>query len=88
MDTWVEGGLEKDWGFYGQPHFKESAPVPSLGLGAACRLGIRPSSTSEVAPTPSALEVAPAPLVIPETASAVPSESATGTDCNKEAAAP
>ena len=51
----------------------EYAPVPSA---------------SEVAPAPSALEVAPTPLVVPETASAVPSESATETDCNKEAAAP
>ncbi|XXG59198.1 hypothetical protein AAC387_Pa04g1321 [Persea americana] len=44
MDTWVEGGLKKGWSFHGQPHFMESAQVPSLGLGAACRLGIRPSS--------------------------------------------
>ncbi|XXG83915.1 hypothetical protein AAC387_Pa10g1557 [Persea americana] len=45
-------------------------------------------SASEVAPAPSSLEVAPAPPVVPETASAVPSESATGTNCNKGAAAP
>ena len=43
---------------------------------------------SEFAPAPSASEVIPAPLAVPETASAVPSESATGTDSNKEAAAP
>ena len=42
----------------------------------------------EVASAPSSLEVAPAPPVVPETASAVPSESATGTNCNKGAAAP
>ncbi|XXG81190.1 hypothetical protein AAC387_Pa09g1886 [Persea americana] len=45
-------------------------------------------SASEVAPAPSSLEVAPATPVVPETASAVPSESATGTNCNKGAAAP
>ncbi|XXG60850.1 hypothetical protein AAC387_Pa04g2660 [Persea americana] len=43
---------------------------------------------SEFAPAPSASEVALAPPVVPETAPAVPSESATGTDCNHEAAAP
>ena len=43
---------------------------------------------SEVASAPSSLEVAPAPPVVPATASAVPSESVTGTNCNKRAAAP
>ncbi|XXG46964.1 hypothetical protein AAC387_Pa02g1686 [Persea americana] len=41
-------------------------------------------SSSEVPPAP----VAPAPPVVPETASVVPSESATGTNCNKGPAAP
>ena len=45
-------------------------------------------AVSQYVPVPSASEVAPAPPAVPETASAVPSESATGTDCNKEAAAP
>ncbi|XXG77672.1 hypothetical protein AAC387_Pa08g1780 [Persea americana] len=38
---------------------------------------------SEVTPAPSASEVTPAPLVVPETASAFPSDSATGTDCTE-----
>lgn len=41
-------------------------------------------SASEVPPAP----VAPAPPVVAETASAVPSESAAGTNCNEGAAAP
>ena len=44
-------------------------------------------AVSEFAPVPSASEVPPAPVVA-ETASAVPSESAAGTNCNEGAAAP
>ncbi|XXG69643.1 hypothetical protein AAC387_Pa06g2455 [Persea americana] len=45
-------------------------------------------SASEVVPAPSLFEVAPAPPVVPETALAVPSEGASGINCNKGAAAP
>ncbi|XXG88793.1 hypothetical protein AAC387_Pa12g0959 [Persea americana] len=69
--------------FWNPPRF----PCSDSELRAVSEFAPVPSA-SEVALAPSALEVAPAPLVVPETASAIPSESATGTDCNKEAAAP
>ncbi|XXG54106.1 hypothetical protein AAC387_Pa03g2072 [Persea americana] len=71
------------------PIFRNSPRFPRSDseLHAVSEFAPAPSA-SGVALAPPALEVAPAPLVIPETASAVPSESATGTACNKEAAAP
>ena len=88
MDGW-KAALKRIGVSVDSPIFRDPPRFPRSDseLRAVSEVAPAPSA-SEVAPAPSASEVAPAPLVVPETASAVPSESATGTDYNKEAAAP
>eukprot|EP00268_Persea_americana_P011564 TRINITY_DN14880_c0_g2_i1.p1 TRINITY_DN14880_c0_g2~~TRINITY_DN14880_c0_g2_i1.p1 ORF type:complete len:262 (+),score=52.76 TRINITY_DN14880_c0_g2_i1:218-1003(+) len=76
--------------FRNPPKFPRSDS--ELRVAASPLPAFLPQAPPEVIEAPpevsSVSEVAPAPPVVPETASAVPSKSASGIDCNMEAAAP